>query len=121
MDFFCPASPLLGFSSLPTPSVSRDPTCPSPEFQFTAGPPEGTEGPMDIDRRRLLATVAGVGLTGLIGAYRKIRPAGECEGSVILQCHPFTRSLPDRGRLAGDRPDRARIERTVLELCFGME
>jgi hypothetical protein len=72
---------------------------------------------MDIDRRRLLATVAGVGLTGFIGAHRRIPPAGECEGSVFLQCHPLTRSLLDRARQAGDRPDRIRVEHTVRELA----
>ena len=72
---------------------------------------------MDIDRRRLLATVAGAGLTGFIGAHRRIPPAGECEGSVFLQCHPLTRSLLDRARMAEERPDRLRVERTVSELA----
>jgi hypothetical protein len=63
---------------------------------------------MDIDRRRLLASTAGLALTGLVGAADARR------------LHPLTRSLLGRARRAGGAPrppDTARIERVILDLA----
>jgi hypothetical protein len=63
---------------------------------------------MDIDRRRLLASTAGLALTGLVGAADARR------------LHPLTRSLLDRARRAGGAPrppDTARIERVIRDLA----
>ena len=44
-------------------------------------------------------------------------PIGTTEPHATNRWHPLTRSLLDRARLAGDRPDKLRVERTVRELA----
>ena len=67
---------------------------------------------MDIDRRRLLAGIGSLGLTGFRGQHAN-PPIGTIDPA---RWHPLTRAL-DRARLAEDRPDRLAVERAVHELA----
>ena len=70
---------------------------------------------MEIDRRKLLGAMAGVGLTGLVGGSRTSGAAGQTE--VTRRWHPLTRSLLDRVGRAGDGFDRLRVECAIHELA----
>lgn len=71
---------------------------------------------MDIDRRSLLTGIGSLGLTGFWGRQHPSPPTSSTDSPVTRRWHPLTRSLLDRA-VAGGRPDRYRVERTIYELA----
>ncbi len=72
---------------------------------------------MDIGRRELLAGVAGFGLAGIVGPSALGFAAGGYSAVTGHPWHPLIRSLLDRAERAGQRLDRARVERIVHEVA----
>jgi hypothetical protein len=72
---------------------------------------------MDIGRRDLLAGVAGLGLSTVVGSLVVIPAETEHVAPPRRRWHRLTQSLLDRAGRAGHRIDRSRVERIVRELA----
>jgi hypothetical protein len=71
---------------------------------------------MAIGRRDLLAGVASLGLSTVVGSLVVIPAKTEHVAPPRRRWHPLTHSLLDRASRAGQRLDRPRVERIIREV-----